>query len=322
MSFNPRNLISQQEIVDSTNSNSTSNPLSANQGFILNSKIVDIENELGQIINKSILPVSDQTIIGLNNIGQLNWDDTNDQVTLSLTNSTFISFTVYNNTEKRFGSDFSSISDAGTFSVSSGNTYNFSEDGTLNTDFNMNDGTFTNVVIFFEPTGSNTAYNLSLNIIRADLVGLVTITGRLISFTSPNTYEDISLRCEASGEWNANLTSPIFPCSWGDAEINNGNQGSGVILPEKVVIKDYSIDLNGQSAVTEVVFSLYENGEIIENTEMVIPATSGLSFGSFNIPPTFEAGKRLNIGIQVGDGDTTYYTGNIILYGTIEEENN
>ena len=286
---NPRNLVSQQDIVDNLESTSTIFPLSANQGRVLQNEINNISG--GGILN-TVFESNYNGLVYSMPFGSLDWEAASNQLKISFNDDigSLDSMTITSSTDNDdANSSEQFLKTGGTFSILPSNVYYFSSDGTLNTNLNLNaEGDTTYLTVGINTGSVNlTSYSLSLSIQRQQsAIDTVILTG-LFSINEISAGSFFSLSMEANGKPGA--LAPIF--SFGGRE---NPLDVGVVLPFPVAFTEMSFTtVNGLFDPLAVPIELVRNG-IATGSVATWPA--GSSRAVVNINPTvgFNAGDRLS----------------------------
>jgi len=324
MSYNPRNTVAQQDVIDNINTTAVNLPLSANQGYLLNQRINNIINGSGNGFSASIYTVDSAIVVGLPNLGYLSWDGTNFQPTFTITNSNIDTIALLGTTINSSGP--TSIS--GIFTFSANTPYYLSDDGTLNALIDLDIANSRTVIdAFFESSlsPSLSTYHLTVDCYRGPSGNIIQFNGQLTEYDNPIGQSYITFRWECSSNFAVPVNQPPLYGSWGAGEDNNAQAQSpslnttGVIVPATTVFLKYAIDLNGATADRDLNFYIYQNGNRLTDCLMQVPNGSSTAISLLSAPPTFSAGDRLNIGNINSNGATNYQV-NILLVASLRED--
>jgi len=322
--YNPRNSVAQQDIIDNLNSTAINLPLSANQGYLLNQRINNIVNGGGTPFAVSIYADAEDTLTGFTNFGVLTWDGANVTPKFRVTNPDIDTISFHSNTINSNGV----IETQDIFSVITNVNYYFSVGGSLNPLIVLDQpGARAIIDCCFDSSTSPalSTYHLTFDCYRSSTGNIVQVYGQFTEFDNPIGQSYITFRWECSSNFAVPVNQPPLYGSWGAGEDNNAQAQSpslnttGVIVPSQTVFLTYSIDLNGATADRDLNFYIYQNGSRVNNTLMQVPNGSGVAQGRLEVPPTFNAGDRLNIG-NINSNGATSYQANILIIASLRED--
>jgi len=282
---NPRFLLSQSNVIDNVISTSTNFPLSANQGRILQNQISSITstNFIKSVVDHNF----DSTFLTLTDIGTLNYDSTNNQVTLTLTNTDVGYITIFNITKNYSGATPQTLDFRTNISVSDGNTYYFSSDGNLDTNYNLAPVSQTELKVGFVSDPFLLNYYFLDITIQVQNTSDVYVYGTFSYMSNYENYPVISYNFENLAIYQT-TTSSIPAYSYGGRE----EPYIGITFPFKCIFLFFTYFSVQTITSGDATLRIHQN-EILTGDTLTLP--NGNSNGILNFPSSivFEAGDRL-----------------------------
>lgn len=297
---NPRNILSQQDVVDGLLSSNDVVPLSANQGRVLSSQIMALENQVGLPIEVFFDPTVGLPILELP-FGPIWWANTIDQpfllTTVGVTPAMTCSLIVEGVTTPLGDPSVDSFpKDRGSFSVPLPGVQYFSATGAPNTAFGVREpGSRMLIDAVYTVTATQLLYHLKMNVFNVTANrGL--ITGNLVTISTNNFFT-------IQGETPvAQFSSGDYPFSFGDIE-NSTN--AGVVMPMSGKLSSFSFKTS-TNILTLTSFTVVKNGVPTNSIINIFPGPNS-GFGPLFLSPlSFEAGDEINLVAPTGTPDIRF----------------
>lgn len=285
--INPRSLLAQQDVINTTNSNETMLPLSAAQGRKLQQEIDSLITQGGVYIKKQF-PNTANGIFAVLPIGLLGWDTSNSQPYFNLTDSTVLTVDLFNNTNNLIGGLPNFVTDQDDFSVTTGMDYYFTTNGAINAQFDLNEApVIGRYDASFETSNPIQFYNLQLEVRRLANNNII-VTGKFITYNAADLF---AIQMEAAGNYSAST----YPFSFGGKE---NTEFSGVVFPIPAIVKQISYRLDSLPS-SPISLDFYVDETFVDSS-VIIPSTGVTNTIDLDTPFSINEGEKLNVFTPTG----------------------